>query len=554
MKRKAWLAGGLATLAVLGTGTAYAVTGRDEGTTYRTATATRSDVEETLSTTGSVDAANRADLGFGTDGTVARLLVAVGDTVKSGQVIGTLDTTDLEAALTQARAEYARDIAQLASDEQAQANAVSDSQSASTPTSPTTPTKSSSPSSSSPSPSSDSSSAAATAKLLKALKKAQGEVILAQSHASQAIAAAQQALAAQQAACTPAEPSTGSPTATPTDGATGDSSTPDCSTALTAVQQAQDVVSKAQDDLADALGALGKVLGQALGTVQGGQGQTHAKTAAASTTPTVDSSAQQSSTPSSGGSGQTVTAAQLASDQAKIEQAQASVVAAQQNLAQATLRSTRSGKVVALDSAVGDQVTAGSTVATVVGGSSVTVTATVSEAQVDSVKVGQTVRVSVPGTSRTTSGKVTAIGLVADSSSGTTSYPVTVTVDSPTIPLPAGSRAMIQIVLRTARDVVTVPTSAVSRSGSGSTATVSTWNGSTLTRRTVKLGAIGSREVAISSGLSAGTRVVLADVDQAIKGAATSVDNRGSVPFPGGVTFKGPAGGNGGPVTFSKGG
>ncbi|RNL78670.1 efflux RND transporter periplasmic adaptor subunit [Nocardioides marmorisolisilvae] len=547
-RRLRWPVIGLATLAVLGTGTAYAVTGNDATASYRTVAATISDVEETLATTGSVDSANRADLGFGTDGTVAKLFVAEGDSVKAGQAIGKLDTTDLDAALTQAKAEYARAVAQLASDEDAQASAVSDQSS--------TPSDTGSTPSGSSTPTGNDQSSAATARLLKALRKAQGQVIVAQSHASQAIAAAKQALAAQQAACAPSPTATATATATPTDSPTDDGSGDDCDAALAAVQQAQDVVSQAQDDLAKALDALGKVLSQALGTVQGSQTPAHAKAAVSdASTPSSDGSDQQSSSPSSNGAtGQTVTAAQLASDQAKIEEAQASVIAAQQNLAQATLRSTRSGTVVALDTAVGDQVTAGSTVATVVGGNAVTITATVSESQVDSVKVGQTVRVSVPGISKKTTGKVTAIGLVADSSTGTTSYPVTVTVEDPTISLPAGSRASIQIVLETAKDVVTVPTSAVTRSGSGTTATVSTWNGSTLTRKTVQLGAVGSRTVAISSGLSAGTRVVLANVDQAIKGAATSVNNRGNFQFPAGGTFRAPAGGNGGPVTFSRGG
>jgi multidrug efflux pump subunit AcrA (membrane-fusion protein) len=206
--------------------------------------------------------------------------------------------------------------------------------------------------------------------------------------------------------------------------------------------------------------------------------------------------------------------------------------------------------VVALDTAVGDSVTAGTTVATVVGGSAVTVTGTVTESQVNSVKVGQTVRVSVPGIAKTTTGKVTAIGLVADSSSGTTSYPVTVSVENPTISLPAGSRASMQIVLATAKDVITVPISAVSRRGTGTSATVQTQKGGTLVTKTVQIGAVGSSKVAITSGLSVGTRVVLANIDEAITGAATSVNDRGSFQFPGGGNFRPPAGA----VTFSKGG
>jgi len=527
-----WSALGFASVVVLGSGTAYAVTGGDPAAHYRTVAATVADVEQTLSTTGLVDAAKRADLAFGTGGTLASLAVELGDTVKAGQVIGRLDTTDLDAALTQAKAELARAVAQLASDRASQAAAVSDSSTPTTPSAASTPT------------SNDSSTSAANAALIRALKKAQDQVILIQSHASQALAAAKEALAAQQQAC--AEPAPADPSA-PTEGAADDA----CEAALAAVQHAQQVVGDAQDALAKALDALGRVLGQALDQAQNQSDDQSPSQPQATSSPKADTTDDSSAASSPTGGGGTVTAAQLASDQAKIEQANASVISARQNRGLATLRATRSGTVVALDVAVGDTVTAGTTVATVVGGSAVTVTGTVSESQVDSVKVGQVVRVSVPGIARTTTGKVTAIGLVADSSSGTTSYPVTVTVENPTISLPAGSRALMKIVLATARDVVTVPTSALTRTGTGSTATVRTWNGSTLSRKTVQVGAVGAREVAITSGLTAGTRVVLAAIDDPIKGASTEVNDRGGFIGPA-IQFRGPAGG--GPATFSKAG
>jgi HlyD family secretion protein len=533
--RRRWPVIALTSVVVLGTGTAYAVTGSDPAARYRTVAASTADVEQTLSLSGLVDAAKRVDLSFGTDGTVAALEVALGDTVQAGQVIAKLDAGDLDAALTQAKAELARAVAQLAADRSAQASAVSDS--GSSPTTPSSPTPTT--------PTND--DAAATAKLLKALKKAQDQVIVAQSNASQAIAAAKQALTAQQAACTAAA------TADRPDGSDGSDGADDpdtaCADALTAVQQAQDVVSDAQDALAKALDELGTMLGKALGSANTSNSKAAADDSAVASSD--DSSADKTSdTPSSNGG--TVTAAQLASDQANIEQANAAVITARQNRAQATVRSTRSGAVVALDVAVGDTVSAGDAAATVVGGTAVTVTGTVGESQVDSVKVGQTVRVSVPGISKATTGKVTAIGLVADSSSGTTSYPVTVTVEQPTISLPPGSRALMQIVVATAQDVVTVPTSAVTRSGTGTAATVRTWNGSTLATKQVQVGAVGSREVAITSGLTAGTRVVLAAIDDPIKGASSEINDRGG--FGPAIEFRGPAGGGGGPVTFSKAG
>ncbi|MFL6061548.1 MAG: efflux RND transporter periplasmic adaptor subunit, partial [Marmoricola sp.] len=206
-----------------------------------------------------------------------------------------------------------------------------------------------------------------------------------------------------------------------------------------------------------------------------------------------------------------------------------------------------SGTVASLDLAPGDAVTAGTAVAVVIGGRAVTLTGTVPESAISELQIGQQARVSVPGSSTTTSGTVTAIGLTADTSTGSTTYPVTVTVEDPRIALPTGSRAQVSIVLATARNLVTLPISAISRSGTS--AVVRTWNGTTLSRTVVVLGAVGSRTVAITRGVSAGEKVVVADVDQAITGASSELDQRGGFGPPGGgqFTFSKSAGG-GGPV------
>ena len=100
-------------LALGGGGTAYAVAAGEEAGSYRTATAVKGDVEGTLSLSGAVDAAQRADLAFGTDGTVAKVRVAQGAKVKAGQVIAELDPEALDSAVTKAKADVARAKAQL---------------------------------------------------------------------------------------------------------------------------------------------------------------------------------------------------------------------------------------------------------------------------------------------------------------------------------------------------------------------------------------------------------------------------------------------------------
>lgn len=540
LRKIRWPVLAVAAVVVVGSGTAYAVA--NDGTTghYRTVAATKGDVEEVLATSGTVDAAHRADLEFATSGTVAHVKVAVGDTVKAGQVVATLDTGTLGTAVTKAEASVARAVAQLESDEDAQAQTVSDA--ASTP-------QGSTPTSKTPAPHSGGNDAA----VLAALKAQQTAVTEAQTAATAAIAVAKDALAAQTAECADAYRAAAA-TTDPDDDAEQDPSDTNaaCSAALAEVQERQDDVDDAQDALAKALSSLAQTLSEALDSVSASDSpsapSSNARSASSDGT---DTPADTGSDATSG----TVSAARLASDQAAIEQARADLVDARQQRRQAVLRSTRPGRVVALDVAEGDDVSAGDTVATVVGGSAVTIRTTVAESKIDQIRVGQHVRVTTPGESRAADATVTAIGLVADSSSGTASYPVTVTVEDPTIALPTGSDAMLAVVVATARDVVTVPTSAITRRGDGTSAVVQTWDGSTLSRKPVTIGTVGARTVEVSAGLSAGDRVVLADVDQAISGASDSINDRGgfgNAPFR--IDRAGPGGKGGGPVTFTSGG
>lgn len=534
---------------VVGSGTAYAVT-RDGSTGhYRTVRAAKGDVEQVLSTTGTVDAAHRADLEFGASGTVAAVTVAVGDTVRAGQVVARLDTQALRAAVTRARAGVARALAQLETDENAQQQTVSDATSGAQPSKPTKPTKPTQPAGSSPS----GSAGGVTSAALQELKQQQAAVVQAQSAATAAIAAAKDALAAQTTACASAyQDAPPSPSADPTaaDSATKTASPADaaCSAALTEVQARQTDVSTAQAALQQALDTLATTLGKALATLSGdtttpAAARTAASRAVAPSAATTTTPATSNTTPAA--SSGTVSAARLAADQASIEKARADLVDARQQLRQAVLRSTRSGRVVSVPATKGAAVSAGDVGAVVVGGRAVTVVAVVPESRIAQVKAGEPVRVTTPGQSGSAHGTVTAIGLVADSSSGTPSYPVTVSVEDPTISLPAGSQALLAIVVATAKDVVTVPTSAVSRRGDS--ATVRTWDGTNLTRKTVTVGTVGARQVEITGGLAPGDEVVLADIDQAITGASDSVNDRGG--FSGPVNFKG--GGPGGPpVTF----
>jgi len=61
-------------------------------------------METSVSASGTIQPAQRADLNFTSAGTVTYLSVSVGDTVTSGQEMASIDTTDLQSAVNQAQA------------------------------------------------------------------------------------------------------------------------------------------------------------------------------------------------------------------------------------------------------------------------------------------------------------------------------------------------------------------------------------------------------------------------------------------------------------------
>lgn len=84
------------------------------GTTEPTATATRGDIEEVVSTTGNVVAERQASLAFATSGEIVEVLVAEGQAVEAGQVLARLDTTALEWQIARSEASLASAQARLA--------------------------------------------------------------------------------------------------------------------------------------------------------------------------------------------------------------------------------------------------------------------------------------------------------------------------------------------------------------------------------------------------------------------------------------------------------
>lgn len=301
--------------------------------------------------------------------------------------------------------------------------------------------------------SSSSSSADSTAPLVQEVKDAQ-------SAASAALKAAADAVTAQTAAC-------------------ADPTAPACASAGAATLKAQQAVNAAQEAL---------------------QGKLNALSAAVSRASSQPSQPAQSSR--SGSSANSVADAQAAVDQANVK-----LVEAQQALAGATLTSPITGTVASVSSAVGDQVSTGTAVVVVVGEGAADVSATVPVEQLSKLAVGQAATVTPVGTTASIPGTVTRVGTLPDPSAQTVAYPVTITIDKPPAALSSGSSATAAVVVATAKNVLTVPTSAVNRG------TVTILSGEATTVTPVTVGAVGPTRTEIKQGLSKGDQVVLANLD-----------------------------------------
>lgn len=220
------------------------------------------------------------------------------------------------------------------------------------------------------------------------------------------------------------------------------------------------------------------------------------------------------------------TASDLAAYQQAVDAAQSALDVAYLAVAQATVTAPIDGQVIAVNLADGDSVTAASTTAKIViqGNGGYEATTTVSLAKVAEVHVGATATVLPDGSSSAYSGKVVAVAAVpTTSSTGTTSFAVAIALDGDTSALHNGGIGSVSIVTGTSAATLAVPTSAVTTEGT--LHTVEVYDGTNVTTTRVEVGVVGPVWTQITSGLTDGQQVVLAELDKALPSSATSSSN-----------------------------
>jgi HlyD family secretion protein len=557
-------------LLVTGTSVAWATAG-DDGPSYRTAHAGTGSVEQVLTRTGTVEKVLQAAASFPVGGTVSAVAVRVGDEVAAGDVLARLDQTDLKAAVNAAKATLAKSEATLENDQ-------GPTSTGSTSTGSTSTGSAGGSGAGGPVP-----SAAAGIDLTREV----AAVNSAQKAATTAATAADAALAAQHTVCdaftgpdaaaaaaalvhdspaaadTTAQDASTDPGATDPGGSKSEaSSTPTvdtaplvaCITAVTATAEAQSALGKAQNALAQQDAALSGAMDRAVAKLTAAAAAAAASaqsTAAAATAAAKSAASAAAATAAAGatrtGAGSTVPdAVRIAVDEAAIGAAEAALASAQDDLDGAVLRSPIDGVVGAMPFTKGTSASTSQS-ATILGSGGVRVTVEVPLASVTALKVGTPAQVSAdgsnPGATEGSAGKVESVGLLPTTTSGTATYPVAVYVAKPAAALTEGSAATVALVLKSVTDVVTVPNSALTSTGAGSTGYVTLLENGTTTRRTVTYGAVGPATTEITSGLEKGATVVLADPSQDVPASSTS-----STRTFGGGTFGGPVPAGGGNV------
>jgi macrolide-specific efflux system membrane fusion protein len=258
--------------------------------------------------------------------------------------------------------------------------------------------------------------------------------------------------------------------------------------------------------------------------------------------------------------GSGVTAAQLTADETAVTAAQNQVTDAKQALAEANLTSPITGVAAAVSLSVGQQVSgagssagasggAGSSNAGLAGASSggtsgsassgssnaqvvvistgsYVVNGTVDDTEVGLVQAGDQAVIIPDGATSPVYGVVSSVGLIASTTSGVASYPVTIAVTGNPGGLYPGASATVTLVVRQLSNVTTVPTAALHYTSSGAVV-YEIVNGRQVAYP-VTAGMTSGGQTQIVSGLSAGTDVVVPGLRTGGAGQTTGGTTRGA--------------------------
>ncbi len=477
-------------------------------TTIQTAQVTRGDITTTVAATGNIQPVTQTDLNVHTSGTV-QTLAKLGDSVKKGDTVLQLDTTDLGLAVK--TAETNLESAQLKL-EQARQGATEAELAASQ-------------------AKVDAAQAAlnglysgATASDLATaqsrLRTAQINLDQAQAGPTEiAIANAQNKVEQAKNSLWSAQSNRDSICGRVKDG-DQDSS---CQGARASVNNAELAVQTAANDLATLLAGPDA---NDVAVAQESVNQAQASLAALQQGPTAENVASarsnlvqaQSSlaTLQAGPDPLTVQQAEVA-----VRQAQANVDEAKVKLSQAAITAPYDGIITEVNTAVGATVTTNSAPLQITDFANLQIQSPVSEMDRPKIKVGQAVNITVEALPNVTlKGEVTSISPTASVTSGVVNYPVTIKVTQSDDRLASGMTAALAIVTDSKTGVLKVPAKAIQTVNNQKVLNVQ--RGDQIVQVPVTVGSADSSNTEISGEVQAGDVVIIGSVSGTSNGSTTT--------------------------------
>ncbi|MCW5879776.1 MAG: efflux RND transporter periplasmic adaptor subunit [Anaerolineae bacterium] len=523
-KTRWWL--WLALLALLGVGgyfgyQRYTAQTATAATTLQTAQVTKGNITTTVAATGNIQPVTQTDLNVHTSGTV-QSLAKLGDSVKKGDTVLQLDTTDLLLAVKTAEAnlesaqlklEQARQGATEA--ELAASQAKVDAAQASL--------------NGLYSGATASDLAAAQSKLRTAqlnLDKAQAgptaiEIANAQNKIEQAKNSLWSAQSNRDSICGRVK--------------NGDLDS-SCQGARASVNNGELAVQTAQNDLQTLLAGPDA---NSIAVAQESVNQAQTSLAALQQGPTAESVASAKSnliqaqsslaTLQAGPDTLTVQQAEVA-----VRQAQANVDEAKVKLSQAAITAPYDGIITEVNTAVGATVTTNSAPLQITDFANLQIQSPVSEMDRPKIKVGQAVNITVEALPNVTlKGEVTSISPTATMTSGVVNYPVTIKVTQGNDSLASGMTATLAIVTDSKAGVLKVPTKAIQTVNNQKVLNVQ--RGDQIVQVPVTVGSADSSNTEISGEVQAGDMVIIGSVSGTSSGTTTTTttNRQGGMGVPG---------------------
>lgn len=266
-------------------------------------------------------------------------------------------------------------------------------------------------------------------------------------------------------------------------------------------------------------------------------------------------------------------AAQIEAASAKVDVAQAAETAAETAMTDATLVAPVAGLVTTVDLEVGDKVTGSSSGSgssssapssssssssstgqfEIVGTDAYEVSLSVDDTDVALIEPGDQVEMTSDDLTDTVFGVVRTVGPLSSSTSGVASYPVEVDVTSDASTLHDGISVDASIIYERRTDVLTIPTSAITKAADGTSTVTKVASDGTTSTVTVTTGETSGTVTEITDGLSEGDQVQVTTYARSSTGTGSTDENQQGT-FPGGGELPGGGEMPGGGQFFQNGG